>query len=391
MGSAVAIFVRRFDAEQVVGRQLGLNPRERGRGIGDLHVEERAACGARELLEPAGEHGAVTGAIGTRPVTRSRFGGELVAERRVDEERVDRRVRARGRPPHLHAHRAEIRPPAWRIARNHPAADEDERLPARVTVHPRHEVQQHAEACRGLSFVIQRGVRDFSEELVSAVRFGVASAFPRHHRVQRGTVARRNVARHVDDLGRPQVKPAEPGPVSLPEDGAERPNDGGVIGCRGDLCAVRVGRQAEMVIRLQPSDELRDALDDVARRGRVEADAVDRQHDHTARHGRRRAAGHVRTAFGRVAPNLLCGEHPPAPSVDRHRERLGTQAGDGQARTIDDLDVNRHDVDGDPDACWRRLLGLLLLGRVSERHRHCQQGGEERCTATTDGPHGCRR
>ena len=71
-------------------------------------------------------------------------------------KRVDGRVGERGLLAHPNAHLAEIGSPARNVARDHAAADEDERLATQEAGHPFDDVPQHAQTRAGQALVDQR-------------------------------------------------------------------------------------------------------------------------------------------------------------------------------------------------------------------------------------------
>ncbi len=244
----------------------------------------------------------------------------------VDEQRVDGGIRGRRLFPYLHAQRAEVGPASRRIACEDSAADEEQRLAARVPLHPRQQVAQHPQAGGGLPFVIEGRAGDLGHQHRPAVgASGLEPAFPRDHRVERGSAAQRDVPRRVDDFARPQLELPEPRTIPLADDVAERPEHRGMVERGRKVGAVRIGGEPDVVVVLQPLDELRDALNHLARPGCVEADAVDRQHDHALRRGRCRAAARRRRTFVvRIGADLFCRDDPSPLAVDRDGEFLGS-------------------------------------------------------------------
>ena len=163
-------------------------------------------------------------------------------------KRVDGRVGERGVLADLDAHLAEIRSSAWHVARDHAAADEDERLPPEDASHLLHDGPQHAQAGSRLALVKQRRVGDFLNKPRLADRLDRVAALARDNGVDGWPATPHELARQVDDLRRPEMELTHLGEVFLSDHRIERPQDRRMV-CRGiELGPVRVGREADEVV-----------------------------------------------------------------------------------------------------------------------------------------------
>ena len=120
---------------------------------------------------------------------------EPLAQARLDKQGVDGRVRERGFLAHLDAELTEIGTATRRVTGDHAGADEQQRLASEERSHLSHERSQHAEARRGLPFVVEGGAGHVGDEALPAERIRrVGIALPRHDRVERRPAAPAQIA-----------------------------------------------------------------------------------------------------------------------------------------------------------------------------------------------------
>ena len=369
---SVAVFVGGLDAEQIVGRQLPADAGQRGFGVADLDVEQGATGGAGELLEPAREQGAVAVPVVQALVALARLRREAIDEAGVDEERVDRGVGERRFLADADAEIGQVWAPAGRVAGDHAAADQHHGLAPNEPPHLLHHGAKHVEARGRFTFQEESGAGDVGEQPVLAEGIGRVAALAGGDGVDPGSAAAIDLAGHVDELGRADVELRDLGEVPLADDLLQRGQHGGMILRWIHLRAVRIRRQADVVVRRQLLHELARRLDHAPGRVGVEADAVDREHDDAAARERGRAV-RDRAAPG-VAADAFRGDDPAAPAVDGDVELLRPEVGHGIAFAVDHLNVDGDDVDGYPERLRRGRWGL---GR-SRGYDSQQRRGEDR-------------